>query len=239
MFGYHLKLHPGILYSHPSSTTCWVPTLKSIPAKSLQASVHLTYAFADSSHDWCYPFDLCAGIYRLADVFDLLTICTEIHGPNAIGNPNQLEFYFNKTFWSSSLSQKYKAAACCSSPKVCVITVNRVQHTYDVPIYTTNGGDIASLNALLPVQRDIVGDCGIDLHCSRELTGQERGDEAATSTSPSPPHAEVSIPKAHQDIDALAYLNAEVCLSCHVGDLHFLSSKSCPVADVADFSAEV
>lgn len=110
---------------------------------------HLTFRFHDGELDWCYPVDLCAGIYRVADIIHLIALCGDLYGPGAISNPNKMEVYMNKAFSASQLSQQYIFGACSASPRTCVITVNKVQETYEVPIYHTDGGDLGSLNCLI------------------------------------------------------------------------------------------
>ena len=46
------------------------------------------------------------------------------------------------------LLPRYSRSGCLCKPCVKVVTVNRVQSTYDVPTYSTAGGDIHALNAL-------------------------------------------------------------------------------------------
>ena len=50
------------------------------------------------SHDWDYPFDLCASIYRKDDIIVLLTHMAKIFGgpKKAYGHPNLLEANANR-----------------------------------------------------------------------------------------------------------------------------------------------
>ena len=47
-----------------------------------------------------------------------------------------------------TLLPHYSRSGCLCKPCVTVVTVNRVQSTYDVPTYGTAGGDIHALNSL-------------------------------------------------------------------------------------------
>lgn len=92
MYGFHNRLHPGICYSHPSSSVSPPPPLRTLsapPSEGELAPVLLQFDVEHgSSCEWRYPFDLCAGTYRLGDVVALLRDIHDNHGPGAIRNPN-------------------------------------------------------------------------------------------------------------------------------------------------------
>lgn len=108
----------------------------------------------------------------------LLTAIVASHGLHGIRNPNVLEVSLNKSFWehqnkdhkdpvtpSNAPPQdtgaackgpdlpptqlhQYTRSACLTAPCVKVVTINIVQSTYEVPTFSTPGGDIQALNNL-------------------------------------------------------------------------------------------
>jgi hypothetical protein len=113
--------------------------------------VYLAYPLirdSDSSTEWRYPFDLCGSVYRHADVKEILDLAA-VHSDDALSNPNKLEVSGNRAFWSSGMWGRFSRCACPARYLLSVVTVNRVQATYDVPIYRNSGGDLHTLNNLL------------------------------------------------------------------------------------------
>jgi glycosyltransferase involved in cell wall biosynthesis len=220
-FGCHLKLHPGIIYSHPSSKICWQPLLTEpwsesqylfAQRSSKYAQPFLQFELSQGRLDWSYPIDFCGGTYRLKDiriilqqliepiavychddqvidVKDLLVYGDDINihiRDKKIVNPNFLEFEMNKIFWQTEYFLSYKTSICPSYYCCCVVTINRVQSLYDVPIFHCNY-DINDLNTLL-------------------ITNELQNDEKC--------------------FDFQVYLNHSYCLSAHLG-MVTLSSSSC------------
>ena len=197
MVGVHLKLYPGIAYSHAASQICIPPVLAYNPLKSASSTTikHLEYNFSSSSSDWKYVINFCGGLYRLNDISFLINQCIVRYGRDSIRNPNVLEYSLNRVFWecrergksivpgkvgvtsqyvvpSSATGtaeavllseqqqqqqqqetiikriKQYSLSACSAFPLLKVITINRVQNTYKVPIFNTPGGDISSLNKM-------------------------------------------------------------------------------------------
>jgi hypothetical protein len=148
VFNVHLKLHPGIVYSHPSSSACPPPQLSVVQSDELEYP-HLQFQMSrTNTQDWGYPVDFCGGMYRKSDILELLLISENEFGVCSLENPNKLETTLNKALYSSSFSKRYKYSLCPASGICSVVTVNRVQTTYKVPIYNScdSGGDVTTLN---------------------------------------------------------------------------------------------
>ena len=58
-----------------------------------------------------------------------------------------LEVIGNEVMWREITGRPGKHGACLSIPCCVVVTVNRVQSTFNVPIYDTAGGDLDTLNS--------------------------------------------------------------------------------------------
>ena len=65
-------------------------------------------------------------------------------------NPNRLEFIGNRVVVNRF--RKWSHSVCLTRPVCSVITVNQVQSTFEVPVYSVGGGDLNTLNSyLLPL----------------------------------------------------------------------------------------
>jgi hypothetical protein len=78
------------------------------------------------------------------------------HSIDALSNPNKLEVSGNRVFWSSGMWGRFSRCACPARPLLSVVTINRVQATYDVPIYRNSNSDLHTLNNLL--RHSVVGE---------------------------------------------------------------------------------
>jgi hypothetical protein len=108
----------------------------------------------------------------------LLKAIVASHGLHGIRNPNVLEVSLNKSFWEFQHNDRkdpvttsnappqdtgaaftgpdlpptqlhqYTRSGCLTAPCVKVVTINIVQSTYEVPTFSTPGGDIQALNHL-------------------------------------------------------------------------------------------
>jgi glycosyltransferase involved in cell wall biosynthesis len=144
LYGVHLKLHPGIGYSHPGACASPPPQLTPLEGHIL------SFNFRSATADWAYPLDLCACVYRASDVHHLAAVVKARLGPGALKNPNVLEVSGNEMMTTSF--PHFTLGGCLSRPVCSVVTVNIVQCTYEVPIYSAEGGDLATLNGhLLPL----------------------------------------------------------------------------------------
>lgn len=152
-FTVHLKLHPGIIYSHSASKALFPPKLVAVADAGLSGSgvsePILSFSLATGSGDWRYPFDLCGSVYRSKTIATFLASFKAAE--MAVSNPNKLEFFGNKVYWAQSKTRE-TCCLCCSVPKLSVVTVNRVQQTYKVPIYETDEGSVQQLNSLIHQQ---------------------------------------------------------------------------------------
>jgi hypothetical protein len=156
-FAVHLKLHPGIRFSHPSSKTCFPPSyVESVTGSDNSYSINLIrYELTLASSDWRYPFDLCGSIYRLSDVRSLFTT-SETNATRKVedghlvlpfSNPNDLEVFGNELFWNdANFSSKYRYCLTSARHVLSVVTINRVQSTYDVPVFVHQFGELDYLN---------------------------------------------------------------------------------------------
>jgi hypothetical protein len=116
-FALHLKLHPGIRYSHTNNKAIQVPTnLDQVAASfsddtpvvsafedlSLEGSgllpkrgykvTYLKYKRADTDLDWNYPFDFCGSFYELSHV---LRVIDALPDKQMMNKPNTFEFQGN------------------------------------------------------------------------------------------------------------------------------------------------
>lgn len=85
----------------------------------------------------------------LPDVRRLLSCLEAEHGAAGVSNPNKLEFLGNKLLRKKggAFGRLPARCACWSRPVLSVVTVNRVQDTYDTPVYSS-GGEEASVEEL-------------------------------------------------------------------------------------------
>ncbi len=66
----HLKLSPGIYYSHTNNKIMRIPNFEPIVKQNVPLSnlKLLKYRRSETELDWNYPFDFCGSIYRLCNV---------------------------------------------------------------------------------------------------------------------------------------------------------------------------
>ena len=129
MLCFHLKLHPGIIYSHAASQVCSPPILDAYletslyinrnhsptdPVKSFDNDIispiaqtmitlsktrHLEYKFATSVGDWKYAIDFCGGLYRFSDIDILIQ--------KAISSSGGLQNIANPNILETSLNKAF------------------------------------------------------------------------------------------------------------------------------------
>jgi hypothetical protein len=127
----HLKLHPGINYSHTTDKMiARMPTFHPLEGRTN----YLIYDRTESELDWNYPFDFCGSIYLLDRV---TKVVESIEEREKIRKPNMFEFIGNKAIKTKNLANQNKFCLCLNIPVMTVITVNKVQDVYDTPIYST------------------------------------------------------------------------------------------------------
>eukprot|EP00947_MAST-08B_sp_MAST-8B-sp1_P004417 g4417.t1 len=148
VFSYHLKLSPGIVYCHTANAGVQVPPLQRAGASSL------VFERAQGSHDWRYPWDLCASIYRRSDAEALLGLMDSL--ALSYGHPNSLEANGHRAIIEmQGLQQQAKPvfvvgakSACPDRPCMSVVTVNRVQDLYRNRVYTVAAQAAAAATAV-------------------------------------------------------------------------------------------
>ena len=246
VFATHSKLHPGIIFSHSAQTPCLPPYLESLSRRDATDPVLLEFAVRQPEEqnkisggraDWCYPFDLCGSTYRTADVLELLRHCDQ--GSDTVTsnnpqftqkkykykNPNLLETVGNESFWAlcqantlmKGLNTAWTHCICLGTHVLSVLTVNRVQETYNVPIYNRVGGSgaVDQLNALTTVFKRTAGK-------QAELGQYDGGEEEV-------------IPRCV--LDMAAYRADCRIMSVHIGALYL--NRECKCQPVANMPTEV
>ncbi len=118
----HLKLHPGIWYSHPASTPCPPPPLH------LESKGFLSWTYSQGRVDYNYPFDLCSTIYRSRDALSIISSLSDI----SASHPNRLEPAGNKALGGLALGSR---GAMPRVKTAVVVTLNRVQDVHSAPLY--------------------------------------------------------------------------------------------------------
>lgn len=227
MFGYQARLHPGIAYSHPASKTCCPPELTVHRVTTTRHASHLgtgsyshyttspsetlswcQFSLVQSSLDWSYPVDLCGGCYRLHDITDMIQ--TYVSSGRVFGNPNIFEVEMNKLFWQNLWLHKYHSNICPTALSLKVITVNRVQTQYTVPIYHHDLGSVDALNGFLGSQR------GSEAMESGEMVEKEEEEDGGSQEDRT------------KQLSSERYRNDVLCLTSHVGDLFFSADDKRP-----------
>ena len=145
-FACQLKLHPGIVYSHPATAVCFPPRLQYHAGAEGRPTSFLSSLIQSGRKDWGYAFDLCGSLYRLKDVEMILD---QAKSDSDFANPNILEVFGNLVFREFPYFRKYDRLLSCSRHVLSVLTVNRVQTVFDVPVYHCDSGTLVNLNNLL------------------------------------------------------------------------------------------
>ena len=128
-----MKLHCGIIYSHPSSKICLPPTLFAYESIIKNKIVkYLSYNLSFSNADWDYPFDLCASIYRLSDIESIISIIidksVEDNKTWSLSSPNKFEVLGNlvmKSIFNSFTGKGYEKCLLPVNQVAVVVTINR------------------------------------------------------------------------------------------------------------------
>jgi Glycosyl transferase family 2 len=159
-YGAQLKLSPCITHSHAAASACKVPTLQFIDktSPSLQLFEFEPESVRGGANDWDYAWDLTGGLYRQADVAELLVSISALHANDATAadrkraalNPNLLELYGNQALraqWAVAAQQR--TMLCAGAPVLSAITINRVQTAFATPVYDSSSGDVHELDKRL------------------------------------------------------------------------------------------
>jgi Glycosyl transferase family 2 len=160
-YGAQLKLSPCITHSHAAASACKVPALQFIDksAPTLQLFEFEPESVRGGANDWDYAWDLTGGLYRQADVAELLISISALHANDATAadrkraalNPNLLELYGNQALraqWAAAAAQQ-RTMLCAGAPVLSAITINRVQTTFATPVYDSTNGDVHELDKRL------------------------------------------------------------------------------------------
>jgi hypothetical protein len=152
-FALHLKLNPGIVYSHSANKYCAPPVCKPLMLTTrdevvaadttgdvewlVDSQLFSVFDYAGSKVEWRYPFDLCGSLYRLSDMHTLLALFEEFSMTNTNSNPNRFESLGNSVFWKERARSwsHFSRGICLTRSILSVVTVNQVQTTFKVPIY--------------------------------------------------------------------------------------------------------
>ena len=170
VLAYHLGLHPGVTYCHPADA-------KAVPPPFVgRGNDSVVFRRVLGSQDWNYPWNLCGGAYRGADVAAILAAIVKAKGEQGIAHPNRLEVNGNAAVTATgyaalrSPSHAFRVSNCCFCHRLhtkcplsacpnravsSVITINRVQDVYKNRIYAAETGahgsvpaDVVKLDAL-------------------------------------------------------------------------------------------
>ncbi len=65
-YALHLKLSPGIYFSHTQNKIMRLPNFEPVlkPNQQISTLKFLKYRRSETELDWNYPFDFCGSIYR-------------------------------------------------------------------------------------------------------------------------------------------------------------------------------
>jgi hypothetical protein len=155
-FSLHLKLSPGLYYSHTNDKCVKLPKDFAL-AKGGFGTKFLKYLRADTELDWNYPFDFCGSIYKKSLISDI--VVPAISDRKKILKPNTFEFAGNAAIKEQKLDAKHPYCLCLNWPVTTVITINKVQDVYNTPVYSTNTSSEADclleLNKLMNSKIDI------------------------------------------------------------------------------------
>eukprot|EP01113_Clastostelium_recurvatum_P006299 TRINITY_DN12853_c0_g1_i1.p1 TRINITY_DN12853_c0_g1~~TRINITY_DN12853_c0_g1_i1.p1 ORF type:complete len:663 (-),score=90.88 TRINITY_DN12853_c0_g1_i1:379-2367(-) len=178
---YHIKLHPGVTYSHPADAHMTVPTLAPVVLPD-PCEPCMSWTREGATHDWAYPWELCASVYRTQDVALMLDAIVTQHGiAEGLGHPNRLEASGHQLH--SRIFQDRPMCACPRDPVACAITVNRVQSVISNRIYLECAVDIDQMDAMLWEGARI--DTGF--YKDKGFNSVHVGDFVLEQTSKSPP----------------------------------------------------
>ena len=124
-FSLHLKLSPGIYFSHTCNKLMRLPNFEPLvkPNVPLSNLKFLKFRRSETELDWNYPFDFCGSIYRQNQV---IKIVKKIQPIEKILKPNTFEFAGNQVIRLNMLAKDYPYSLCLNAPSMTVITINKV-----------------------------------------------------------------------------------------------------------------
>jgi hypothetical protein len=120
-YSLHLKLSPGIYYSHTNDKCIKLPKTFKIPNGS--DLTFLKYRRSETELDWNYPFDFCGSIYAKSTVENVVA---KISDQSKILKPNTFESAGNIARKTFKLDSTQPCSLCLNFPVTTVITINKV-----------------------------------------------------------------------------------------------------------------
>ena len=99
----HLKLYPGVTYSHTNDKLLPLPAFEPEFSGSYK---WLKFRRDSAKLDWNYPFDFCGSFYRFENV---LTIFNAIDDKSKMLKPNHFEFIGNSRAFECTVSNPSKS----------------------------------------------------------------------------------------------------------------------------------
>lgn len=152
-YALHLKLSPGIYYSHTCNKIMRLPNFEPVlkPNQPISSLKFLKYRRSETELDWNYPFDFCGSIYRANHVDQVISKITPVE---KILKPNTFEFQGNQAIKMNMLAKDYPYCLCLNAASVTVITINKVQNTYNTPVYDS-AVELSELNTYIDNQTKI------------------------------------------------------------------------------------
>ena len=107
-------------------------------------------------------------------------ILNQAKSDSDFANPNILEVFGNLVFREFPYFRKYHRLLSCSRYVLSVLTVNRVQTVFDVPVYHCDSGTLVNLNNLLLLPDS---DCHISSSSSSSSGSSSSGGGSGDSSS--------------------------------------------------------
>lgn len=145
VFCFHTRLSPTITFSYTEQK------LLSHPEFTVNDTFLQFCPLLDSPGEWNYPFDLSGGVYRRNQITKLIQLIQTEMIP--LNTPNSLETIGSHLMSTqSNLFFPHPSTytfACFTSPRLSIITINRVQTEYSNTIYPSQYSDTHSLLPLL------------------------------------------------------------------------------------------
>ena len=120
LYAVHLKLYPGINYSHTTDRIINIPKFQVIDQSTIK---YLKFRRSEGEFDWNYPFDFCGSIYALESVLEVMD---KIEDKSKMLKPNTFEYIGNVTIKKNLMAKDQQYCMCLNYPVMTVITVNKV-----------------------------------------------------------------------------------------------------------------
>ncbi len=130
MLAVHMKLHPGIQYSHTNDKIIGsMPKLSFLDPSQMK---YIKFRRNETELDWNYPFDFCGSIYRLETIEEVIN---KVEDKSKLLKPNTFEYAGNLAIKKHMIAKDKQYCMCMNMPVMTVVTVNKVQDIYQTPVY--------------------------------------------------------------------------------------------------------